>query len=145
MNGVDVQRRLIPGVVMPADETAVKDGRRWRFPAGSIEWGNPIRVKLFRDHDRAQHLGWATELAYSAAGALAGWFRVRRGGAGDDVLALAAGGELTGLSAHLDYDPADAVRDPATPGLWLVQRAALTGVSLTTVPAFAGARLGVSA
>lgn len=137
---VDEGARTITGLAVPYGQVAQSGGRRFRFAPGSVKWHSLKRVKLLRDHDNSQAVGFALSLIETADGLMA-TFKVARGSAGDTVLALAADGVLDGLSIGVDFQAGDFGPDPLNPGALLVQRAALREVSLTAMPAFDDSRL----
>lgn len=137
---VDAPKRTVSGVVLPYGPVAYKDGRRWRFQAGSVEWnkGAVSRVKLLREHDWTQLLGAAVTIAETDAG-LHGSYKVARNSGGDTALMEAEDGALDGFSVGVDIF--DFVEDPTDPSVCLVTRAVLKETSLTPRPAFDDARL----
>lgn len=137
---VDEERRTITGLAVPWGQAAFSGGRKWRFERGSVKYKSLSRVKLLRDHDNTQVLGVLTHLADTDAGLMA-TFKVARGPAGDQALALAADGVLDGLSIGVDFREADHRPDPNEPGARLVSSAALREISLTGMPAFDDSRL----
>lgn len=133
--------RMIHGVVIPWNVLTTYRGLRLAFAPGSITWSAPERVALLRDHQPDTVVGHAVQIVAGADG-LHGSYSVRPGAAGDEALAMAADGSLTGMSAGLDFDLArDAVPHPTVPGAWLVLRATLRETSLTAVPAYDDARV----
>jgi HK97 family phage prohead protease len=137
---VDEGARELVGMAVPYGQTARKGGRRYRFAPGSLKYASVSRVKLLRDHDNSQPLGRAIKLTETAEGLVA-TFKVARGKAGDDALALAADGVLDGLSVGVDFRDEDLRPDPLNPGALLVLSAALREISLLAVPAFDDSRL----
>jgi HK97 family phage prohead protease len=131
---VDRLTRTIAGLAVPYGPVGHTRGRRWRFEPGALEYADP--VWLLVDHDHGQRLGRATGWHESAAGLWA-VLRVRTGRRGDRALALAATGELRGLSAGIER--AELGRDQ---GVTVVRRALLREVSLTAAPAFEGGEEG---
>jgi HK97 family phage prohead protease len=136
---IDVPRRIIRGRALPYGETGIKFGRKFRFAPGSLRWAEMSRIKLLRDHDRAQAIGVAIELKDAPPGGFDVAFKVARGEAGDRALALAEDGVLDGLSVGVDV--VDAVADPLNRGGVLVNVADLREVTLTPMPAFDSARV----
>ncbi|MBQ1039294.1 phage portal protein [Micromonospora sp. C81] len=139
---VDVEARTITGLAVPYGPVARNQGGRYRFAQGWARFADIGRVKLLRDHDRTQPLGRAVELDDTPRGLMAK-FKISRGKAGDEALALAADGVLDGLSVTADWHdmPDQVVRDPNEPSVWLVKAAKLLEVSLTAMPAFDDSRL----
>jgi HK97 family phage prohead protease len=136
---VDRQRRTVEGLALPYGRTASKYGLKFQFIKGALKWSSVNRVKLLRDHDMRNPLGVATNLTDTAAG-LRVKFKVARGPAGDEALALAEDGVLDGLSVGVDFD-AGSDTEMDDNGVLLVRRADLREVSLTPMPAFDDARV----
>jgi HK97 family phage prohead protease len=132
------EKRVISGLALPYGRVAVKNGRRFRFLPGSIEWSELSRVKLLRDHDFSQAIGRAIDIQ-DTDGGLQVTFKVARGPDGDKALALAEDGVTDGFSVGVDI--LDAVPDPNNRGVMLVRRALLSEVSLLAMPAFDDARV----
>jgi len=135
---VDTKRRIIEGLALPYGVTVSKYGLKFAFLRGSLKWNSVNRVKLLRDHDMGAPIGVATNLTDTAAG-LRVRFRVARGAAGDEALALAEDGVLDGLSVGAYFEASDAVMNDD--GVMNVHRADLREVSLTPMPAFDDARV----
>ncbi|WP_281251408.1 phage portal protein [Micromonospora avicenniae] len=137
---VDEESRTITGLVLPYGRVAVRNGRRWRFDKGSLQFADLGRVKLLRDHDRSQAVGRAVEFTETPQGVVIK-FKVARGPEGDRVLELAADGVLDGLSVGVEFMATDTTPDPENRGVTLVRRADLREVSLTAMPAFDDSRV----
>lgn len=137
---VDVEKRTITGRALPYGDVADKGFRKFKFAPGSIQWTETARVKLLRDHDPAQPLGFARALVNSVDG-LDVVFKIASHDAGTQALTLAADGVLDGLSVGVDFNDEDVIRDPADKSVMLVRRATLREVSLTAMPAFDSARV----
>jgi len=140
---VNREGRVIEGMVLPYGQLASKGGLQFRFDRGALMWDadNPGRVKLLRDHDMTQAIGRAIQLRDTPSGVLAR-FKVARGAAGDDALALAEDGVLDGFSVGVDFDAsADTIPDPQHKGALLVRRADWRETSLTAMPSFDNARV----
>jgi len=138
---VDIPHRTISGLIVPWGQHARSGGRSWRFARGGLA---PIadlkRVKLLRDHDNSQALGYALSIEETDAG-LVGTFTVAPGPDGDRALALAEHGTLDGLSIGADWTPDAFSPDPENPGVSLVHRYSMKETSLTAMPAFPDSRL----
>lgn len=139
---VDVKRRTISGVLVPAgDVTGYTSAGPTRFAAGAVTWHDQLRrVKLLREHQHSDSLGFAVELAWTDAG-LTGTFHVPESPEGDRALADAESGVRDGLSVGVvglvgDYD-----RD----GVLNVTASTLREVSLVSVPAFDDSRVAAVA
>ncbi len=140
---VDVEKRMIYGMAVPYGVVGSKYGLRFRFLQNSLKWNEraPGRVKLLRDHNMTQAIGFAKTLAHTQGG-LQVAFKVARGPAGDEALQLAADGVLDGLSIGVDFDMAvDAHVDPNDDSIMNVTRADLREVSLTAMPLYDDARV----
>jgi HK97 family phage prohead protease len=138
---VDKEGRFIEGLAVPYGRVAGKGGMKYRFAKDSLQWTDPGRVKLLRDHDFGQPLGRAVDLKSTSAG-LQVRFKVARGAEGDRALELAEDGVLDGLSVGVDFDmSADTELDGKDKSVTLVRRADLREVSLTAMPAFDDARV----
>lgn len=135
---VDTATRMVEGNALPYSETAKKGMYRYRFAPGALEWSEVSRVKLLRDHDYGQPLGKALALQ-NGDDAFNVKFSVARGPAGDEALSLADDGVLDGFSVGVDFDDEDITEEED--GTLLINRATLLEVSLTAMPAFAGARV----
>ena len=142
---VDRERRIIQGVALPYGLVIrhTVDGyvQKLRFLRGSLEWNPrfPGRVKLLRDHDKTQALGFARNLA-NAGDQFRSSFKVARGAVGDRALELAEDGVLDGFSVGVEFDMnTDVTVDDD--GVMNIRRATLREVSLTAMPAFDDARV----
>jgi len=134
------ERRTVTGLIVPWGAVARSAGRRFRFRRGTVKWSSTNRVKLLRDHVNSSAVGRATRLWEDETG-LWGTFKVARGAAGDDALALAADGVLDGLSFGIDFRDEDLVRAADDSTVVEPRQAAMREVSLTAVPAFDDSRL----
>lgn len=144
---VDAEKRTVSGLLVPWNKVARSGFAKWRFAPNSLRWADVSRVKLNRDHDRRQSVGYAVRLDSTADG-LTGTFKIARGAAGDEVLSLAEDKVLDGFSIEVDFDPDGTswARDPDDDMVRLVSDAPLVGVAITPAPAFDDARLtGVTA
>jgi hypothetical protein len=136
----DPAKRTVSGMLLPFGPVGRNGQGRWRFAPGSVEWNRSAvsRVKLNREHDRAQLLGAATAVQETDGGVAAS-FKVGRTSSGDQALSEAEDEILDGLSAEVDI--LDYTVDPVDDGVFLVAKARLTGAALTATPAFDDARL----
>lgn len=136
----DNDKRTVTGLIVPFNESASSGGRKYRFLPGSLKYNDLKRVKLLRDHDNSQAIGYATSISETADGYMA-TFKVANGPRGDEALALASEGVLDGLSIGVDFDDASFSADPINRGVLVVSRANLRETSLTAMPAFDNSRL----
>ncbi len=138
---VDAATRTIEGLVLPYNQVAEKDGLKFRFTPGALQFSDPSRVKLLRDHEYTQAIGRMVQATERPAGMFAR-FSVARGPAGDEALSLAQDGVLDGLSVGVDFSmAADTTTDPKNKGVTLVSRADWRETSITAMPAFDDARV----
>jgi phage head maturation protease len=128
--------RTIAGVACPFGEVGHTSAGPVTVAAGAIRIPPNLRsVKLFREHGRTHPLGYATAATETAEG-LRMSFHAAATPDGDAALVEASEGVRDALSVELDNVAIDADGR--------VTRADLTGVALTSVPAFPGARLVAS-
>ncbi|MET7989849.1 phage portal protein [Amycolatopsis sp. NPDC005232] len=137
---VDAEKRTVSGLLVPWGKTAWSNYAKWSFSKDSLSWADPSRVKLNREHDRAQAVGYATKLESTDAG-LEGTFKIARGAAGDEVLSLAEDKVLDGFSIEADFTDGGWARDPDDDMVRLVSSARLVGTAITAAPAFDDARV----
>ena len=138
---VDLEARTIEGLVIPyGGATAWNRGQRYRFSEGTPRFGDPARVKLYIEHDKARCVGYAVELTERATPipGLYGKFKVARIPAGDDALLMADEKIWDGLSAGLK---AGSQFNQAQDGVYDAIEALIAETSLCTVPAFDDARV----
>lgn len=137
---VDQQRRTVTGLIVPWGEVAKSGGKFWGFARGGLKTGDLRRVKLLRDHDNSQVLGYCVAITETELG-IEGTFSVAPGPEGDRALALAEHGTLDGLSMGAEWNENDIVPYPGRPGAYLVQTYSMKETSLTGMPAFESSRL----
>lgn len=129
--------RTITGLALPFGEVGHTNAGPVTVAAGAIRIPPNLRaVKLFREHGRTHPLGYATAATETAEG-LRMSFHAAATPDGNAALVEAAEGVRDALSVELDNVTMDAAGH--------VTAADLTGVALTSVPAFPGARLVASA
>lgn len=144
---VDSGKRTVSGLLLPWNKVARSGFSKWRFAKDSVNWSETSRVKLNREHDRSQAVGYATNLTSTDKG-LVGTFKIARGTAGDEVLSLAEDKVLDGFSVEVDFDADGSAwaRDPEDDMVRLVSSSRLVGTAITAAPAFDDARVtGVAA
>lgn len=128
--------RTIAGIACPFGEVGHTSAGPVTVTAGAIRVPSNLRsVKLFREHGRTHPLGYATTATETAEG-LRMSFHAAATPDGDAALVEASEGVRDALSVELDNVAIDADGR--------VTSADLTGVALTSVPAFPGARLVAS-
>lgn len=137
----DAGSRTMTGLIVPFGRPASKYGLTFVFRKGALQWADPRRVKLLRDHNPREALGYAEELVETAAGIKAK-FRLGRSPEADDALRDAEDGVLDGFSVGVDFDmSADVEPHPRNKAWMVVTRGDLRETSLTAVPAFDDARV----
>jgi phage head maturation protease len=145
---VDAESRTITGLALPYGSVASKGGIRYRFKAGSVEYGDVSRVKHLQDH--MTPVGSAVELTDGKDG-LTAKLSVLSGPEGsvtrlqrDQLLYDAQNGLYDGLSVGVDFsmfpEDGDVVFNEED-GVYDVVRATLREVSSTPMPAFDDARV----
>ena len=128
--------RTITGLALPFGEVGHTNAGPVTVAAGAIRIPANLRsVKLFREHGRTHPLGYATAATETAEG-LRMSFHAAATPDGNAALVEATEGVRDALSVELDNVALDADGR--------VTSADLTGVALTSVPAFPGARLVAS-
>ncbi|MCG3757376.1 phage portal protein [Amycolatopsis sp. Poz14] len=137
---VDAEKRTVSGLLVPWSKTAWSNYAKWSFSKDSLKWTDASRVKLNREHDRAQAVGYALKLESTDEG-LVGTFKIARGAAGDEVLSLAEDKVLDGFSIEADFEDGSWGRDPDDDMVRLVSSARLVGTAITAAPAFDDARV----
>jgi HK97 family phage prohead protease len=141
---VDVPKRTITGLAVPYGKPGQTGAGRLSFAHGSLSWSDPSRVKLLVEHDqRAEVIGYATELSSVPDVGLMATFHVPESPHGDQALASAAAKLRDGLSVGVQIDDATASRLGKLAGRPGVVAGAgqLREVSLVAVPAFDDARI----
>lgn len=130
----DAETRTIRGLAIPADATAIKGGRNWKFKAKSVRFN--ARTPLLEYHDPARPVGRLTASTWNERG-LNVTLAVSKTPAGDSALQLAADGILA-LSLGIDVLDGGARQVGED---FVVSKALATEISLTPVPAFVGSVL----
>jgi HK97 family phage prohead protease len=133
---VNRETRTIKGLAVPYGVTAPSGGQSWQFGQGSLQWGDPSRVKLLVGHDFSQAIGYATELTDTPQGLTAA-FKVARGPEGDKALTMAEDKVWDGLSVGLGQDVKATRKDNVNH----VTSASLAEISMTPMPSFTDARI----
>lgn len=139
----DTTARTLRGIVVPFGQAGNTSGGRLTFAAGSLSWTDPKRVKLLREHDQRDVIGYATELTETDAGLVA-TFHVPEGENGDRALAEAANGLRDAFSVGVQLDDATLTRLRRSQGAPVAAAGALREVSQVSVPAFDDARLSAA-
>jgi hypothetical protein len=134
-------QRIIVGVVAPYDEVSYltphakgETIRRGAFGKSIAERG--LRIPLFLAHQHGVPIGLSRSWSDDAAG-LTGTFYVSPGASGDEALAAAEDGRLSGMSVA--FLPVQQGRGAG--GVMEVREAKLAEVSLTAIPAYEAAEV----
>lgn len=141
---INPRKRTITGVLIPGGESVGTTSAGPTAFSGpeSVAWHAELRrIKLLREHQTAEPLGYATALAWDESGALVGTFYLPPTPEGDRALADAEQGLRDGLSVGIHG--IDAAHNSA--GVLVVNRATLREVSLVSVPAFDDSRVAAVA
>jgi len=141
LRAIDTEERMITGVVAPYDETTfmVSDPggeriKRRAFNRSISMVGSKVPLCVNHNHDSA--VGMSRKWEDSDDG-LVGHFHIRNNARGDEVLADAKEGYLSGLS--VGFVPID--RKRAADGVMEVREARLYEVSLVLIGAYDGAKV----
>lgn len=138
-DSVNTNSRTVVGLAVPYGQTARSGGKKWMFERGSLKYTDLKRVKLLRDHDNAQAVGYAIDAEDTDKG-LVVTFKVATGAAGDKALQDFLAGTHDGLSIGVNFEESDTYTDPQKPGVHIVRSAHLREVSQTAMPAFDDSR-----
>lgn len=136
--------RTITGLIVPFGQAGVTSMGRLTFAAGSLTWSDPRRVKLLREHDQRDVVGFGVEFVETPAG-IVGTFSVPEGDNGDRALVEAANGLRDAFSVGVQLDDATAIKLRRAQGAAVPGRGQLREVSQVSVPAFDDARVGAAA
>lgn len=135
--------RTISGRVVPFGPAGQTTAGTLTFGAGSLRWASDVkRVKLLREHDQRDAVGYATALEERPDGLWA-TFTVPETDAGDRALAEAREGlrDAFSVGTQLDGAVAQKLRKAAVNGGSVAATGTLREVSLVSVPAFDDARV----
>jgi HK97 family phage prohead protease len=133
---VNRESRTITGLAVPFGAVAESGGLLWSFGPGTLKYADAKRVKLLVSHDWSRAIGYAASLTETDEGLIAS-FKVARGPAGDEALAMAEDGVWDGLSIGVAAGGRFDVRDGVNHSV----SAPLVEISLTPAPAYDGARV----
>lgn len=135
---LDAERRIIEGILIPAGGLiGSTSAGPTQFVTGSLSWSEPRRVKLLREHQQSDSLGYARELRWNPDGSLFASFYLPPGPSGDRALIEAENGIRDGFS--VGAFGLTASRDGA--GTLVVTAGSLREGSLVSVPAFDDSRV----
>lgn len=128
---VDVERRTIRGRAVPYGVVGRKGSDGFQFSQGTVRPREGIRPKLWALHDKTKAVGVVTEWS-DGPGGLDVAFSVVETAAGDEALAMAAGGVWDGLSVGLS----EASKFSFMDGVYHSVDAIVHEISLTPNPVF---------
>lgn len=128
----DKEARTVKGLVYPTGAVAERDGYQLTFSDQSISFGDKTPLLMY--HDPSRPVGSLKSATWTARG-LEAEFSVAKTAAGDEALELAASG-INGFSVNVRI-PKD--KASVKKNLMTVSEAFATEVSMTPIPAFAGA------
>jgi len=138
---VDKESRVIRGRAMPFGVVGTKQGVKFQFGPGVIEWdkANPKRVKMYIGHDVHQAVGHIFELVESDDG-LDYAAKIAQTPEGDRALQL-ADPDGDAVWDGVSIGPGEGVQFELVDGVYHARRYPLREISLTPQPVFTGARV----
>ena len=140
---VDDAARTISGLVVPFGSAGETSGGRLTFAAGALRVSDPKRVKLLREHDQRDVVGFGTSFEETDAG-LVGTFSVPEGPNGDLALAEARNGLRDAFSVGVQLDDNTMTKLRRANGASVAATGQLREVSQVSVPAFDDARVAAA-
>lgn len=135
ITAADVAQRTLTGRILPFNEIGTPNIGRTKFLPGSVNFGEPNKVKLNLEHDRSKPVGKATQIWQEGDNLMAS-FKIANTTAGSDVLVEAVEGLRDGFSVEIaaaDFTVED--------GVTVISKGDLMGVAVVTNPAFASAAI----
>jgi phage head maturation protease len=142
-SSVDTTRRTITGLIVPGpDQVGQTSAGPTRFALGSLTWAEPRRVKLLREHQHADALGYALSLTWTTDGLLGTFYLPPSSDPAEEAsrqraLADADSGVRDGLSVGASALVATYDAD----GVLNVTGGSVRETSLVSVPAFDSSRV----
>ena len=131
----DAERRIISGKIVPFEEPGNTSVGKVVFAKGSIEIGDPGKVKMLMQHRPEKPIGRMQKFQQAEDGIYAS-FKISASMQGQDALILASEALVDGLSVGVDVNKSIQKKD-----YLYVTSATLREVSLVESPAFSAAQV----
>jgi hypothetical protein len=135
VEAADTERRIIAGKIVPFEEVGNTSVGKVVFAKGSIEIGDPGKVKMLMQHSLERPIGRMQKFNQAEDGIYAS-FKISASMQGQDALILAGEQLIDGLSVGVDVNKSVQKKD-----YLYVTSATLREVSLVESPAFSAAQV----
>jgi HK97 family phage prohead protease len=135
VEAADTERRIIAGKIVPFEEVGNTSVGKVVFAKGSIEIGDPGKVKMLMQHSAERPIGRMQKFNQAEDGIYAS-FKISASMQGQDALILAGEQLIDGLSVGVDVNKSVQKKD-----YLYVTSATLREVSLVETPAFSAAQV----
>ena len=135
VEAADTERRVIAGKIVPFEEVGNTSVGKVVFAKGSIEIGDPGKVKMLMQHRPEKPIGRMQKFNQAEDGIYAS-FKISASMQGQDALILAGEQLIDGLSVGVDVNKSVQKKD-----YLYVTSATLREVSLVETPAFSAAQV----
>ena len=135
VEAADTERRVIAGKIVPFEEVGNTSVGKVVFAKGSIEIGDPGKVKMLMQHSAERPIGRMQKFNQAEDGIYAS-FKISASMQGQDALILAGEQLIDGLSVGVDVNKSIKKKD-----YLYVTSATLKEVSLVESPAFSAAQV----
>jgi HK97 family phage prohead protease len=135
VEAADTERRVIAGKIVPFEEVGNTSVGKVVFAKGSIEIGDPGKVKMLMQHSPERPIGRMQKFNQAEDGIYAS-FKISASMQGQDALILAGEQLIDGLSVGVDVNKSIQKKD-----YLYVTSAVLREVSLVESPAFTAAQV----
>jgi len=135
VEAADTERRVIAGKIVPFEEVGNTSVGKVVFAKGSIEIGDPGKVKMLMQHRAEKPIGRMQKFNQAEDGIYAS-FKISSSMQGQDALILASEALIDGLSVGVDVNKSIQKKD-----YLYVTSATLREVSLVESPAFTAAQV----
>jgi HK97 family phage prohead protease len=135
VEAADTERRVIAGKIVPFEEVGNTSVGKVVFAKGSIEIGDPGKVKMLMQHSPERPIGRMQKFNQAEDGIYAS-FKISASMQGQDALILAGEQLIDGLSVGVDVNKSVQKKD-----YLYVTSATLREVSLVESPAFTAAQV----
>ena len=135
VEAADTERRIIAGKIVPFEEVGNTSVGKVVFAKGSIEIGDPGKVKMLMQHSAERPIGRMQKFNQADDGIYAS-FKISASMQGQDALILAGEQLIDGLSVGVDVNKSVQKKE-----FLYVTSATLREVSLVETPAFSAAQV----